>query len=1618
MGHPLRALLGLLLCTLFLGFSPFVGRALADEVPAISVPPSSLSAAPGASVALSVTATGTAPLSYQWYRGASGDTASPVPGASGPLLVTPALYATTSFWVRVTNATGAADSSAAAVTITVPSAQIALFATGSNFYGQFGDGTTTSRLSPVPGDLAGNARAFAAGAWHTLFLHEDGSLWAAGMNTSGQLGDGSVTNRATPVSVATGVIAVVAGDSHSLFLKSDGTLWAMGNNSYGQLGDSTTTQRNSPVSIATGVTSISAGTSHSLFTKTDGSLWAMGRNNQGQLGDTTLTNRSTPVQIATGVASVSAGGEFTHFVKTNGSLWAMGYNLNGQLGDGTTTRRSTPVSIATGVVSTSAGSTHSTFIKSDGSLFAVGQNVYGQLGDGTTFDRTTPVIVGTNVSSVSAGAQYSVWLKQDGTLWGTGINTNGQLGDNTNYARATPAQIATGVYSAKAGGNHTVFLAAVHSVTFDLGLLGNRDGGGALVQTVRHGTSAIAPTFTVASGWAFTGWDVAFAAVTDDLTVTAQYVVPTQPAIAAPPADISPAYRSHAIISVVATSNAPLAYQWYIGESGDTSAPVVGATSALLVTRPLTATTRFWVRATNGGGSADSPAATITITPPTQLLALDASGTNNYGQLGTGNTTALASPVQVAAPVIAIAAGGTHSLFLRPDGSLWGMGFNGYGQLGDGTSANNRLLPVQITTNVAALAAGENHSHFLKTDGTLWGMGYNFNGELGDASTTSRATPVQIATGVAAVYAGYSHSLYIKTDGSLWSMGSNAGGQLGDGSNTNRTSPVKIATDVVSADAGYYHSVFVKADGTLWAVGQNLKGQLGDGTTIRRLVPVQIATAVRSVHAGSDHTVFRKTDGSVWATGSNSGGQLGDGTTTTRLAPVPSATGLGVLSALAASSSETWFLKTDATLWATNGTGFLQLASSAATMDLGSGHRLFLGHASTVTFNPGAQGTRTGGGELVQIIRKGRSATAPTLAVSSGWAFDGWDVAFDNITADLTVTARYVVPTAPVIVTPPTDAEYPAGSLASLALTATSNAPFVPLVYQWYLGESGDTSQPVPGAISRRLLTTPSAATSRYWVRVVNAGVPTDSPAATLTRTAAPPPFVLSAAGYNSNGALGDGSTTNRSTPVQIATDVLTMAGGYSHTLFVKTDGSLWATGYNSFGQLGNSSTTNRTTPVSVATGVIAASAGSYHSLFLKTGGSLWAMGTNSAGQLGDGTTTNRSTPVQITTNVAAIAASGEYSLFLKTDTTLWAMGYNYYGQLGDGTTTSRSSPVQIATGVVAIAAGGIHSLFLKSDASLWAAGSNGSGQLGDGTTVQRLTPVQVATDVIAIAAGSEHSLFLKGDHTLWAMGKNDSSQLGDGTTINRATPVQIATDVTAFSPGRTHSFFRKADGTLWAVGNNSYGQLCDGTTTSRATPVQVSPSVVAVVAGELHSLLGRTTHAVTFDLGSLGTRTGGGALVQTVFDLTAAVAPTLTVANGWAFSGWDVAFSAVTSDLTVTAQYIVPPPPTLTSLPQSVARPFGTSAVLTVAATSNAPFLPVLFQWYRGESGDTSSPVGGATGPLLVTPALRETSTFWVRVTNSTGPADSPAATITIPALVEAFALGATGRNSSGELG
>jgi len=261
-------------------------------------------------------------------------------------------------------------------------------------------------------------------------------------------------------------------------------------------------------------------------------------------------------------------------------------------------------------------------------------------------------------------------------------------------------------------------------------------------------------------------------------------------------------------------------------------------------------------------------------------------GRNSNGQLGDDSTTDRVTPVQVQglSDITSIAAGAEHTIALKNNGTVWAWGRNGNGQLGDGIFSFNMTTPVQVQglSNVKAIAAGYNHSIALKNDGTVWGWGHNGFGQLGDSDiTTIQKTPVQVQdlSNVKAVAAGFFYTVVLTNDNIVMALGYNNESQLGDGSTIDRVTPIQVQglSNITAIGACGDHTVALKSDGNVMAWGNNLYGKLGDGTTTSRSTPVQVKnlSSVKAISAGAAHTVALKSDGTVWAWGNNAQGQLG-----------------------------------------------------------------------------------------------------------------------------------------------------------------------------------------------------------------------------------------------------------------------------------------------------------------------------------------------------------------------------------------------------------------------------------------------------------------------------------------------------------------------------------------------------------------------------------------------------------------------------------------------------------------------------------------------------------------------------------------------------------------------
>jgi len=643
---------------------------------------------------------------------------------------------------------------------------------GRNSDGQVGDGTIVNKSSPVQVVVYANnwsSPARCHGGSNSACVKSDGTLWVWGDGSEGSLGDNTITTKSSPIQTITfgsNWSTVECGYKKTAAIKTDGTLWMWGHNiSYGALGDNTIISKSSPVqtvAFGTNWSSVSTSTWTTAGIKTNGTLWTWGSNQFGQLGDNTSTfAKSSPVQtvgFATNWSKVSVGRNHVGAIKTDNTLWVWGNNTDGQLGDNTVTNRSSPIQTVTFGTNwnfVSCGNYHTLATKTDGTLWAWGRNYKGCLGEGTITHRSSPIqtiAYGTNWNNIAAGIN-SIATKTDGTLWVWGNNSNSQLGDTTLLHRSSPIQtVAFGNTWSKVGGGDSYYLATKTDGT--LWAWGNNGFGTSPLGDGTVGGNRSYPIQPLAYSFA-TNWS-----------------------------NIACGYET-----TVATKTDGTLWTWGSNNRGQLGINSINKTSVPIQT---IAYGTNWSFVTCGYAS---------------KAAIKTDGTlwtwgyNAYGKLMVDLLAAnLSSPVQILPGTtwLQFSAGKFHSAFVKSDNTLWSSGNNTYGQLATNTSgAGPYVYPTQeisASTSWKQTACGDNHTMTVKTDGTLWGWGYNAYGQLGDNTATTKSSPVQTfgsANTWKQVACGSNHTVAAKIDGTVWTWGKGTQGQLGTNTITHRSSPIQ-----------------------------------------------------------------------------------------------------------------------------------------------------------------------------------------------------------------------------------------------------------------------------------------------------------------------------------------------------------------------------------------------------------------------------------------------------------------------------------------------------------------------------------------------------------------------------------------------------------------------------------------------------------------------------------------------------------------------------------------------------------------------------------------------------------------------------------------------------------
>lgn len=698
----------------------------------------------------------------------------------------------------------------------------ALWGSGRNNNGQLGDNSTadTYTLNSIPTGPPTDFIALSGALAHSAAIKADGSLWTWGWNGHGQLGDGGTADIHAPIHVAPGKLFkdVAAGAFSTVAVGTDGSLWSWGYNATGELGNGSTANSLVPVRAGSDLDwrSVTAGYYHAMAIKQNGSLWAWGENDNGRLGYTVdgNVNQPTPKRVGTATdqwALAVAGYSRSAGIKTDGSLWAWGWNGFGQLGDGTQTQRSTPVQIRAGDKwrSVALGYAHTLAIREDGTLWAWGAQNEGRLGNNVNSGAIlmSPVQIGSGNDwrTVAAGDRCSVAIKNDGSLWGWGQGTFGAAGATGQTTYLIPTRIGSG------------------SDWLRLSVSNFNDGYPERIMAVRGGNLV---NVLWGSGRNEVG-QLGNGTNTDSFTLNT--IIPGLPN------DFTVlSAGSYAHSAAIKADGSLWSWGWngygQLGDSTNTNrnSPVRIAPDKLFI---------------DVAAGSDS---TVAIRTDGSLWSW---GYGLVGDLGNGSIVGSSVPKQAGAALDwrSVVGGYLYFMAIKNDGTLWAWGENDFGRLGYETNGNINQANPRLVGGGAdkwrTAAAGWMHSAGIKEDGSLWLWGWNGNGQVGDGTTSDAGFPKQIMIGSKwrAIAPGYAHTLAVKEDGTLWAWGYQGDGRLGNGvnQNSNLTTPVQIGSDKNwrSVTAGDRGSIAVKSDGSLWGWGSL---PLGGSTNIIKTAPTRI----------------------------------------------------------------------------------------------------------------------------------------------------------------------------------------------------------------------------------------------------------------------------------------------------------------------------------------------------------------------------------------------------------------------------------------------------------------------------------------------------------------------------------------------------------------------------------------------------------------------------------------------------------------------------------------------------------------------------------------------------------------------------------------------------------
>jgi alpha-tubulin suppressor-like RCC1 family protein len=985
---------------------------------------------------------------------------------------------------------------------------------------------------------------------------------------------------------------------------------------------------------------VAGGYRQALGIRQDGALFTWGSSSYGGFGlnESGFITRSSPVQIGTSswiaVASDHQG-QRVWAVRSDKKLFSWGRNdLYGVLGLNDTISRSSPTQVGTSnwsiladVTTTDKNGVAMSAIREDGALFVWGRQSYGQIGlnnsDGNA-NISSPTQLGTSSwTAVKRGLFDMMALRQDGALFSVGRNQQGQLGLNDQVSRSSPVQVGTSSWTSLGFAVNDGRAIRQDGALFTWGYsyYGEHGTGGTFFfrsSPIQVGTSSWILTGGAGAGIRTTGF----------------------------------AINTNYELYTFGTNN--------YGQLGDGTnthrlSPVLVNILNPNSISPTALGTDRWVEVHSGEGGPNRNPSHFAITEDRRLFAW---GTNTNGRLGLSDTTNRSIPAQVSGSWLAVASGYGASIGIKINGSLWGWGNAGYGDIGlNATLETFYSSPTQIgTSSWTAVTKGDGHTVAIRQDGALFAWGINQSFQLGIPDGTDKSSPTQIGTSSwIAVAAGRSTTAAIRSDGYLFMWGSNDSGVAAQ-----ETQFPAYSTHAISG----YNNLAIRQDGTLWAWGLNSTVRpLGLNDSSIKSTPTQIGTSswivVSQGHLGS---AAIRSGGALFTWGWNNFGQVGLNDLVHRSSPVQ--VGTSSWTAVDVGESTTAAIRQDGALFTW---GFGQLGALGLNNIVHRSSPVQVGTSSWIAVS---------------------GLYAHHLAIRQDGGLFVWG---DNRFGALGLT-DFTSTSSPVQLGTSSWIAVSAGARFSMAIRQ-DNALFA-----WGENGAGWIGWGNLGLGDWLTVLSPTQVGTSSWTAVTASGG--NISRYSMHTRALRSDGALFAWGAQTYGHFGNGSgSTGASSPVQIGLSSWTSIGRKprTHSSAIRQDGALFVAGRQG-NRLGFPTIVNDWTGISVLTGVgtiipavsspvqIGASpynlvsVGGLHTLASRENGELFAWGNNTSGQLGLNTVVDDIRSIQSLgiLNPIKLSAGRSHSAMIDSSNQLFMWGQNSSGQLGLGDSANRSSPTQI----------------------------------------------------------------------------------------------------------------------------------------------------------------------------------------------------------------------------------------------------------------------------------------------------------------------------------------------------